>query len=360
MTDWQRVPDTAPVRAGEELNWSELERELRSRLKIDAAAPMSVEQFPGGHSNLTYCLRFGEEEMVLRRPPFGPVAPTAHDMPREYRLLAAIHPHFPLAPRPILLVEDPEVIGVPFYLMERRRGLVIRDRIPPEIADQPDLFRRISESLVDALVGLHAVEIERTGLIALGRPTGFVRRQVEGWTRRWERARTSDLPEMERLSRWLIDRLPDDPAHPTLVHNDFKLDNVMLHPEDPTRLVAILDWEMSTVGDPLIDLGLLLCYWSEADDFEIQGSALPRVTTGPGWLTRNEIVERYAARSGRDIRQITWYHIFAIFKLAVVIQQIFFRYHSGQTTDPRFANFDANVAALARRAVRLHEGVEQA
>ena len=353
MRRWDEHRDTAPVRAGEELGWSALEETLRAQLDLDQSVKMEVEQFPGGHSNLTYCLRFGEVEMVLRRPPFGPVAPTAHDMPREYRLLAAIHPHFPLAPRPILLIEDPTLIGAPFYVMERRQGLIIRDRIPDEIAGQPTICRRISESLVDALVALHSVEIERSGLISLGRPAGFVRRQVEGWARRWERARTADLPEMDDLVKWLVARMPEDSAHPTLIHNDFKLDNVMLDPDDPTRLVAILDWEMSTVGDPLIDLGLLLCYWAEAGDPEIQASALPRVTSGPGWLTRAEIIERYAARSGRPTQEIDWYHIFAIFKLAVVIQQIFYRFHAGQTTDSRFANFDVQVAALARQATRL-------
>lgn len=344
--------DTAPVRAEEELGWTNLESTLRARLSLPPVA-MVVEQFPGGHSNLTYCLRFGELELVLRRPPLGPVAPTAHDMPREYRLLAAIHPHFDLAPRPLLLIEDPSIIGAPFYVMERRRGLIIRHEIPAVIAGQPELYRKISASLVEALVKLHAVEIEQSGLIGLGKPTGFVRRQVEGWSRRWERSRTTELPEMERLSAWLAARIPPDPRSPTLVHNDYKLDNVMFDPTDPTRIIAILDWEMATVGDPLIDLGLLLCYWPEAGDAEIMASALPRVTTGPGWMSRAEIVAHYAASSGRETRDIAWYHIFAIFKLAVVIQQIYHRYQSGQTSDPRFANFGRQVEALARLAERL-------
>lgn len=344
--------DTAAVRAGEELGWIHLESTLRNLLPLPPEQ-MIVEQFPGGHSNLTYCLRFGQLELVLRRPPFGPVAPTAHDMPREYRLLKAIHPHFDLAPRPLLLVEETGIIGAPFYLMERRRGLVIRHEIPPAIAGQPALYRRISESLVEALVRLHAIEIEKSGLIELGRPAGFVRRQVEGWTRRWERARTSEVLEMETLSTWLLATIPPDPSSPTLIHNDYKLDNVMLDPDDPTRILAILDWEMATVGDPLIDLGLLLCYWPEPGDFEITGSALARVTAGPGWMTRAEIVEHYAACSGRQVQDIRWYHIFAIFKLAVVIQQIYHRYQSGQTSDSRFAGFELQVMALARLATRL-------
>ncbi len=359
------IADTAPIRSGEALDWVALESFLREELggifsqtgQTGGLPPeqMNVAQFPGGHSNLTYCLAFGSTELVLRRPPFGPVAPTAHDMPRECRLLQAIHPHFPLAPQALLLVEDPKLLGAPFYVMERRRGLVIRNEIPPEIGENPELRRRISESLVDSLVALHEVEIERSGLITLGKPAGFARRQVEGWSRRWDRARLNEVPEMHQLAEWLTQRLPADPVRPTLVHNDYKLDNVMLDHNDPSRLVAILDWEMATVGDPLIDLGLLLCYWPEADDPEILSGALPCVTTLPGWLKRDDLVERYAARSGRDPGAIAWYHIFALFKLAVVLQQIYYRFRSGQTNDPRFTDFGMRVAALARWAWSLSQ-----
>ncbi|MGE0884430.1 MAG: phosphotransferase family protein [Blastocatellales bacterium] len=349
--------DTAPIRPGEDLNWSALEAYLRQRLPsqldgelIDADAEFEVEQFPGGHSNLTYCVRFGGKEFVMRRPPFGPVAPTAHDMPREYRLLAAIHPHFKLAPKPYLLCEDKEIIGAPFYLMERRRGIVVRQTVPPEIGDDLSLRHKVSESLVDTMVDLHAVDIQSTGLINIGKPAGFVKRQVEGWAGRWERSKTTELPEMTEAASWLIERLPPDPERPTLVHNDYKLDNLMLDPNDPTHIVAILDWEMCTVGDPLIDLGLLLCYWPQAGDPELLSDSLRSVTTLPGWMTRAEIVERYAKRSGRDLSNIGYYHTFAVFKLAVVIQQIYYRYHVGQTHDERFASFDKRVDVLAKMA----------
>ena len=364
MTNSSSHPDTAPVRSGEDLDWVVLESFLRERLRAVlgqsglpdlAVQPMKVAQFPGGHSNLTYSIAFGATEMVLRRPPFGPVAPTAHDMPREFRLLQAIHTHFPLAPQTLLLVEDPTLIGAPFYLMERRRGIVVRNEIPPEIGENLELRRRISESLVDALVALHEVEIERSGLIALGRPVGFVRRQVEGWFRRWDRAKINEVPEMQKLVGWLLENLPADPAGPTLVHNDYKLDNVMLDSGDPSGLVAILDWEMATVGDPMIDLGLLLCYWPESNDPEILSGALPCVTTLPGWLKREDLVQRYALRSGRDPGRIAWYHNFAIFKLAVVLQQIYYRFRSGQTADPRFSDFGTRVEALARWAWSLSQ-----
>ncbi|MDQ3010287.1 MAG: phosphotransferase family protein, partial [Acidobacteriota bacterium] len=197
---------------------------------------------------------------------------------------------------------------------------------------------------------LHAVDIQSTGLVTIGKPSGFVRRQVEGWAKRWERSKTTELAEMAEAARWLIDRLPPDTEAPTLVHNDYKLDNLMLDARDPTRIAAILDWEMCTVGDPLIDLGLLLCYWPEAGDEDQLADSLRSVTTLPGWMTRGEIIERYAARSGRDLSNIGYYHIFALFKLAVVIQQIYYRYHVGQTRDERFANFDQRVEALARTA----------
>ncbi len=354
------LPDTAPIRKGEDFNYAAIEDYLHRHLPAalgdqapDASGRVTFEQFPGGHSNLTYCLRVGGQEFVLRRPPLGPIPPTAHDMPREYRLLASIHPHFPLAPRPLLLCEDPAVIGAPFYLMERRQGLVVRQIIPPEMGDNLDLRRRLSASMVDTLADLHAIDIEATGLSRIGKPIGFVRRQVEGWAGRWERARTTDLPDMNRAARWLLDHLPADPARPTIVHNDYKLDNVMLNPADPTRLVAVLDWEMSTVGDPLVDLGLLLCYWPQSDDPELFSGSLRGVTALPGWMRRDQLIARYAERSGRDLSGIAYYHVFAVFKLAVVLQQIYYRFHNGQTSDQRFADFDQRVSALAAWAAVL-------
>jgi aminoglycoside phosphotransferase (APT) family kinase protein len=356
--------DTAPIRAGEELNIASLESYLRERLPdlLDghqiAGAPLRIEQFPGGHSNLTYLIQVGDRQFVLRRPPFGPVAPTAHDMPREYRLLQAIHPVFRLAPRPYLLCEDLSIIGAPFYLMERRKGLVIRREMPESMANDLSLRRRVGESLIDTLASLHQVDIYAAGLDKIGKPIGFVTRQVRGWTDRWHRSKTSELPEIDEVIRWLNERIPSDPDPqssfpPTLVHNDFKLDNVMLDIDDPARVVAVLDWEMCTVGDPLVDLGILLCYWPQADDPEARRESISPVTTEPGWLTRTEVVERYATRTGRDLSDITFYEIFALFKIAVVLQQIFFRYERGQTHDERFKDFGRRVAGLAEAAVDM-------
>jgi aminoglycoside phosphotransferase (APT) family kinase protein len=353
--------DSTAVRAGEELDLAALGRYLREQLPVlssqsDANATLEITQFPGGHSNLTYLVSYGDWEFVLRRPPIGPVAPTAHDMPREYKLLSVINPHFPLAPKPLLLCEDSSIIGAPFYLMERRRGQIVRSKVPEPIGNDLVLRRRLSENVVDTLVALHAVDIHTTSIAQIGKPEGFVSRQVRGWADRWQRSKTSELAEMEEVVEWLVNRIPADTGSgATIVHNDFKLDNIMLDNEDPTRVIAVLDWEMCTVGDPLIDVGLLLSYWTMkgADNDADQNSSLRAITNGPGWLTREEIIERYEAATGRDLSRIVFYETFARFKVAVVIQQIYFRYVKGQTGDERFQSFDQLVSELTLEALEL-------
>jgi len=345
--------DSAPVRKGEELDLAALESYLKTLLGSESGSPaLQIRQFPGGHSNLTYLICYGPKEFVLRRPPVGPVAPTAHDMPREYKLLSVIYPRFPLAPKPILLCEDSQIIGVPFYLMERRRGLILRSSVPEVIGGDVQLRRALSESVVDTLVILHSVDIHDSGIANLGKPAGFVDRQVRGWARRWERSKTGDLAEMEEIIQWLNARIPaDDGVGATIVHNDFKLDNVMLDQQQPLKVVAVLDWEMCTVGDPLIDVGLFLTYWTmKGSD---TNSSLHAITNGAGWLTREEIIERYERATGRDLSRIVFYETFARFKVAVVIQQIYFRYVQRQTQDERFRNFDVLVKQLTQDALEL-------
>ena len=352
--------DTREVRATEQLDWTKLADYLRWHLDgqpipgLDLARPMEVSQFPGGHSNLTYLVRFGGAELVLRRPPLGPVPRKAHDMAREYRWLAAVHPLFPLAPRPYVLCEDAAVIGSVFYVMERRRGIVVRADEPLGLKDHPEARRRLSESLIDTLADLHALDVTSPPLSELGKPVGFVERQVRGWTERWEGSRLEAVPEMESLSAWLVKHLPPEPAQPGIVHGDFKLDNILLDPLDIGRLVAIFDWEMAALGDPLVDLGIVLAYWSPTAPPE-QRDALTTVTHRPGYFTHDEVIERYAQRSGRDVSGIRFFETFALFKIAVVIQQIYYRFIKGQTDDQRFAKFGDRVLYLARAAAALAE-----
>lgn len=346
--------DTAAIRAGEELDLARLGEYLRVHLP-EGRGDLELEQFPGGHSNLTYLLRIAGEEYVLRRAPLGPVAPKAHDMAREFRVLAAVHPHFPAAPKPFLLCEDASVIGAVFYLMERRRGVVLRSEIPAEWAAMPEFPQRASRAFLDCLITLHSVDIVRHGLDQLGKPSGFVERQVRGWSERWYRARTEDSPRMDRVIEYLRANLPAE-GPPALVHNDFKLDNVMLAADDPGRVEAVLDWEMTTVGDPLVDLGLTLCYW-DPPDADVREGPVPCLTRGPGWFTRGQIVEHYEARTGRDLRALRYHEILGIFKLAVIIQQIYQRWFNKQTNDERFATFDRRVRSLIDGAYeRVEDG----
>ncbi|MDX1982550.1 MAG: phosphotransferase family protein [Bryobacteraceae bacterium] len=344
--------DTAPVRGGEELDVPALASFLSDKLE-GAGGAIEVEQFPGGHSNLTYMVRVGGSEYVLRRAPLGPLPPKAHDMAREFRVLDAVHPFFPPAPKPYLLCEDPSVLGAVFYLMERRRGVVLRASIPEPWASLPDLPRMVSRAFLDCLVQLHSVDIVAHGLLPLGKPQGFVERQVRGWSERWYHAMTEEVPAASRVITYLQNNLPPD-GPPTLVHNDYKLDNLMLANEDPGRVEAVLDWEMTTVGDPLVDLGLALCYWDPPDK-HVRAGPVPCLTTGPGWMTRQQLIEQYTRRMGRDMTFLPFHEVLGIFKLAVIVQQIYQRWFRGQTGDERFATFNVRVKSLMEGAARRVE-----
>ncbi|MBL8176534.1 MAG: phosphotransferase family protein [Bryobacterales bacterium] len=341
------LTDTSPIRPGEDLDRSSLSAYLSANLP-QAASGFDLLQFPGGHSNLTYLLRTPTAEFVLRRAPLGQVPPKAHDMAREFRVLHAVHPHFPAAPKPHLLCEDLSVIGAVFYLMERRKGVVLRSEIPTPWAALPDLPHRVSKAFLDCLIELHSIDIVCHGLDRLGKPAGFVERQVKGWSERWYRARTEASPRMDKVIEFLHHRLPPD-GPPALVHNDFKLDNLMLDAADPGRVAAVLDWEMTTVGDPLVDLGLTLCYW-DPPDAEVREGPVPCLTRGPGWLTRGELIGQYVDRTGRDLHALRYHEILGIFKLAVIVQQIYQRWFLQQTTDERFATFDRRVRSLIEAA----------
>jgi len=305
---------TASVRPGEALPVERLAQYLAEQLP-EFAGPLTVEQFPAGHSNLTYLLRAGTMELVLRRPPFGNQVKTAHDMGREFRVLSKLCQVYPPAPCPYVYCDDEAVIGSPFYLMERRRGLVLRQRLPPGVTIGPDLARRLSTALIDNLALLHSLDPQKAGLGDLGKPDGYVQRQVGGWSNRYAQARTHDVPAMEQIARWLNEHLPPESGG-AVIHNDYKYDNLVLAPEDLSRIVAVLDWEMATLGDPLMDLGTTLGYWVEAGDPEELRQAAMGPTAIPGSLTRGELVERYVAQSGRPVPSAVFYYCFGLFKIA--------------------------------------------
>jgi aminoglycoside phosphotransferase (APT) family kinase protein len=346
------APELAPVRAGEEQDWARAQSFLRARIPGLEGA-LEVLQFPGGHANLTYLLRFGNRELVLRRPPFGPVAPGSHDMVREHKVLSRLWEHFGPAPRAYLLCEDESVIGARFFVMERRRGVVVRTQIPEPMAHHPDVARRVSFALVDAMAELHAVDYEKAGLGDLGRPEGFAARQLSGWKKRFDLAKDVPIPRFDEVHARLESTLPPAPRA-SLVHNDLKLDNCQFDPADPDRVAAIFDWDMTTLGDPLVDLGTLLGYWAQADD-GADRSPTNALTNQPGFPTRRELAERYASRCDAPQEHIQWYEAFALWKTAVVLQQIYIRFVRGQTHDERFRAMGPRVPTLVDLAASVLE-----
>ena len=338
------------VREGEELPAERL------REYLGATAPLIIEQFPSGFSNLTYLIRTGDRELVLRRPPIGAKIKTAHDMSREYRILSHLYPVYQKVPRPLLFCDDESILGAPFYVMERVTGVILRAQKPHGLDLPSELMRRLSETFVDNLAEIHAIDYEAAGLGDLGSPQGYVKRQVEGWTKRYYNARTDDVPSIERLAEWLHQNLPADSERPALIHNDYKYDNLVLAPEDLARVMAVLDWEMATIGDPLMDFGTSLGYWVEATDPEEWQRYGFGLTSLAGSFTRTGLLEHYAWRTGRRIEDPVFYFVYGLLKIAVIVQQIYFRYQKGLTRDPRFAQLGALVKAcglLGWRAIEL-------
>jgi aminoglycoside phosphotransferase (APT) family kinase protein len=349
-------PDVVPVRPGEEIDVEAVRRWVAGKLP-QTGERLEVWQFPGGHANLTYLLHYpGVANYVLRRPPPGDLPASAHDMGREYRVLSVLYRCYPPAPRAFVYCDDRSVIGAPFFVMERRRGTVVRREVPPAFGggSDPTANRKLSEAVIDALVDFHAVEPHAAGLEALGRPEGYLARQVKGWADRWERARTKDVPAAPVVVRWLTEHMPASPP-PTLVHNDWRLDNMAVAPDDPGRCVAVYDWDMCTVGDPFTDLGTLLSSWfEEGEEYAFLASMPSRV---PGFMTRAQAIARYAARSGRDVGRMPYYYAFGLFKMAVVVQQLYYRWHKGQTQDARMAGGEAVAEGLLDLALA---NIEQA
>ena len=323
------------VRQGEELDVKVIEPFLKDTLP-GLSGPMTVEQFPSGYSNLTYLVRIGNKELVLRRPPFGRKAKTAHDMGREYRILKALNPVFPYCPKPLAYTEDEAILGCPFYVMERIQGIILRRKLPEGLDFTADQMHSLCESLLDVHYRLHSIDYKAVGLEGFGKPEGYVKRQVEGWSERYRNARTPDAPAFEKVMQWLHDKMPPDFSKPSVIHNDFKFDNVVLSPDNPLKVVGVLDWEMATVGDPLMDLGCSLGYWVQSDDPPNLQAVGMQPTVLPGALSRDEVVEGYAEKTGIRIDNFDFYYCFGLFRLAVIVQQIYYRFYHGQTKDERF------------------------
>ncbi|MGE7760885.1 phosphotransferase family protein [Peribacillus sp. NPDC097895] len=347
------VDDTIPVRPGEELNLDALVDFLRKNVLDLPKEPLELQQFSTGYSNLTYQLKMGEWEAVLRRPPLGPVAPKAHDMKREHHILSRINPYFHAAPEPILYSDDESIAGAPFFLMERKHGIVIDTEFPAGIEPTFERCRQLSNVLVNRLADLHSIPHEKTGLAEISKPEGFIERQVYGWISRYERAKTDEIKEVAPLINYLKQNIPKY-SQTSIIHYDYKINNAMFN-QDLTEMVGLFDWEMSTVGDPLADLGVALSYWTESGDPELIkfGLGQASITTLNGFLTRKEFIESYAARSGRDVSNVDFYLTFGYFKLAVILQQIYYRYKKGQTSDPRFSKLGKTVKSLLTHAANV-------
>ncbi len=341
------------VRSGEELDLDALNTYLAQHTPTMGGV-LTVRQFGGGFSNLTYALTTASGEYVLRRPPVGANIKGGHDMGREFRVLSLLRGHYAKIPNPVVYCDDEAVIGAPFYIMERVPGLILRAPMAPTLNIAPARMRQLSDCLIDNLVNIHALDIQATGLVQLGKPDGYVQRQVEGWTKRYRNAETDLIPAMNMVGEWLPNHYPPSQS-PTFIHNDYKFDNVILAPDPQTgnplpNIRGVLDWEMATVGDPLMDLGGSLAYWSEAGDTPAHRTF--NLTWLPGTLTRQEVVARYAEKSGRDVSNILFYYVFGLYKNAVIAQQIYARWKQGHSQDERFGRIFPMIVEVANKATQ--------
>jgi aminoglycoside phosphotransferase (APT) family kinase protein len=341
------------IREGEELKMAALEAFLLENIE-GASGKLTVDQFPGGASNLTYLLSLGEQQLVLRRPPFGAKIKSAHDMGREYKVLNALSKSYAKAPKPLIYTEDESVLCAPFYVMERVHGVILRSNKGPAAELDEKTIGQIADSLMETLVELHALDYEQVGLGDLGKPEGYPERQITGWTKRYFKAKTDEVPEIEKVAAWLAEHIPPTKSA-SLIHNDYKHDNVVLDPNDLTKIIAILDWEMCTLGDPLMDLGTSMAYWPNDNDPDLLKMAASSPSALPGNPSRGEMVQLYATKSGRDVGDFLFYYVYGLFKVAVVVQQIYARYKKGYTKDPRFANMNYLALGMCQMALRAIE-----
>ncbi len=347
MNTMDLVDRPGEIRQGEELNLEALKAHLEPVLGSKAAG-LTVKQFPGGHSNLTYMLSSGDEQWVLRRPPFGSKVKSAHDMSREYRILSALKNVFPYGPVPIHFCDDHSVIGCDFYLMNYIEGLVIRRDYPAALNLSPGEIRQQLLNFFDVLGDLHSVDLVAAGLDTFGKPQGYVQRQVDGWCRRWGDAVTPDAVDCDAIMQWLQDNMPAESGRASVIHNDYKLDNVIFDVGDPLKVVGVLDWEMATVGDPLMDLGCTLGYWTQTDDPDFFRESRTMPSDVDGAPTRVEVVARFSERTRLPVDNFAFYFCFGLFRLTVIGQQIYYRYYHGLTKDERFVGFLKKSVALKK------------
>ncbi|EAR08603.1 phosphotransferase family protein [Reinekea blandensis] len=338
MTASSVLDQARDVRAGEELPVDSINDWLKTHLSMPLTGSPKVTQYSGGASNWTYCLSYPERDLILRRAPKGTKAKGAHDMAREFRLQKALKPVFPAVPEMFALCQDPSVLDSDFYIMEKLQGIIPRRNFPKGLSVSEDQARTLCLNMLDQLVQLHEVDLEATGLHDLAKGEGYLDRQLSGWCDRYTKAKTWNVPSAKKVMRWLQENKPTD-ENICLTHNDFRLDNLVLATDDPTRITGILDWELATLGDPLMDLGNALAYWVEAKDDRLAQATRRQPTHLPGMLTRAEMIETYLAKRGLEHTDFRWYEVFGLFRLAGIAQQIYYRYHHKQTRNPAFKNF---------------------
>lgn len=351
MSDANLLDQPRAQRDEDALNEAAVKDYLNRELGLEGK--LSIQQFPGGASNLTYAVTVGDTDLILRRPPAGTKAKSAHDMGREVHILSSLHAVYPYCPKPLAYCEAADVLGEPFYVMERIKGIILRRDLPKGLTLSSNDAEQLSKRMVELQAELHNLDYAKAGLADFGKPEGYVARQISGWSDRFRKAKTDDVPDCEAIMAWLDAKQPADSAQSGIIHNDYKFDNVVLNADNPLEIIGVLDWEMATLGDPLMDVGCALCYWVQADDPGPMQLARMGPTNLPGMLSREGYREHYCAVSGRSMDEVDFYYVYGLFRLAVIAQQIYYRYYHGQTSNPKFKMFGQFVGLLAMRCQQI-------
>ncbi len=350
----QLLDKAGGVRNGEELDLARIDAFLKTQI-TDLTGEPTLEQFAGGASNLTYLLRYADRDLILRRPPFGHKAKSAHDMLREANIMTALKPVYRYVPTVLATCHDTEVMDADFYVMERISGIIPRQNLPKGLQLSPEDTRKLCLNVIDKMIELHQVDYQQANLAGLGKGDGYVKRQIEGWSDRFRKSHTPDVQDFEQVMAWLQAKMPTHDVATCIIHNDFRFDNVVLNVDNPLEVLAVLDWEMATLGDPLMDLGNTLAYWVQPDDDATFQMMRRQPTHLPGMLTRQEVIDYYGEKTGYHVDKFDFYTIYGLFRLAVIIQQIYYRFYHGQSKNPQFAVFGQMANYLEQRCLRLME-----